>query len=104
MTNILKLPAFVYISNLLENYKRKQDELTKFKMKFLEREAYKNFYDQLLTQYTLQLQGTVDFHPSYYAKKEAQAKAREVVLQVAKNGRINHCYRARIEEIRKSLK
>lgn len=104
MTNILKLPAFVFISNLWENYKRKQDELTKFKMRFLEREAYKNFYDQLLTQYTLKLKGTVDFHPSIYAKKIAKAKAREVVLQVAKDGRINHCYRARIEEIRKSLK
>ncbi len=104
MTNIQKLPAFVFISNLWENYKRKQDELTKFKMRFLEHEAYKNFYDQLLTQYTLKLQGTVDFHPSYYAKKAAEAKAREVVLQVAKDGRINQCYRARVNELRKRLK
>ena len=74
MTNIQKLPAFVFISNLWENYKRKQDELTKFKMRFLEHEAYKNFYDQLLTQYTLKLQGTVDFHPSYYAKKQQRQK------------------------------
>lgn len=103
MTNIIKLPAIVFINKLLEDYKRKQDELTKFKMKFLEHEAYKKFYDQLLTQYTLKLQCTVDFHPSIYAKKEAEAMAKEVVLQVAKDGRINQCYRARIEQIKKGL-
>lgn len=100
MTKTIKLPMFVFISKLWEEHKQKQDELTQFKMKFLENEAYRCFYEQYLILHTLRIGNSVDFHPSYYAKKDARAKAQEVVLNVMKRGRINQCYRARVIELK----
>lgn len=98
---VLRLPLFVTINKLWEEYKRKQDELTRRKMAFLEEQAYNNFYEQYLILHIKRIGNKVDLHPSIYARKDAQAKAREVVLQVAANGKIDKCYRARIKELRK---
>lgn len=100
MAVILKYPPILFVRNLWENYKRQQDELNKRKLNFLYQQAYINFYEQLLIKHTLRIGEDVDFHPSIYAKREAEARAKEVVLKVAADGRINHCYRARVEELR----
>lgn len=99
--SISLLPFFVTISKLWEEYKRKQDELTQRKMKFLEEQAYNNLYEQYLIFHTERIANSVDINPSIYAEKDARAKAKEIVLQVAAKGRINQCYRARVKELRK---
>lgn len=101
MAKVLKFPAIVFIGNLWENYKREQDELASKKLNFLYQEAYKNFYEQFLIMHSFRIGNDVDLHPSLYAKADAEVKAREVVLHVAENGRLNQCYRARVEELGK---
>ena len=101
MAKTIKLPLFVFISKLWETHKQKQDELTQVKMKFLENEAFKCFYEQYLIMHTNRIGNKLDLHPSYYAKRDAHAKAQEIVLNVLKRGRINQCYRARIIELKK---
>ena len=100
MAKTIKLPVCVFISKLWEEHKQKQDELTQFKMRFLEGEAFRCFYEQYLIMHTTRIGNRVDFHPSFYAKKDAAAKAQEVVLSVMKRGRIDQCYRARVKELK----
>lgn len=99
---ILQMPCFVYINKLWEDYKRQQDDLTKKKMHFLEQQAFNNFYEQFLILHKNRIGHNIDLPAYFYAKKDAEAKAREVVLQVAANGRINQCYKARIDELKKN--
>lgn len=98
---IRTLPAIVFLSNLYENYKREQDDIKRHKLCFLYRQAYNNFYEQYLIQHTLRARFEIDLPPFLYAERDAREKAMEVVLQVAKNNRINQCYSARIKELRK---
>jgi len=98
---IKTLPAVVFLSNLYENYKQKQDDIKQRKLCFLYRQAYNNFYEQYLIKHTLRCKLEIDLPPFLYAERDARAKAIEVVLQVAKDNRINQCYSARIKELRK---
>ena len=98
---IRTLPTVVFLSNIYENYEREQDELKQRKLCFLYRQAYNNFYEQFLIQHTLRCKFEIDLPPFLYAERDARAKAIEVVLQVAKNNKIDQCYSARIKELRK---
>lgn len=100
MGELKKLPIVVFFSNLYENYKRKQDELTKYKIEFLFNTAYKHFYNQYLFLHTKRISNNVDFHPHFYAERCAKEAALEVILQVIKDGRINRCYQKRIKELK----
>ena len=100
MGELKKLPVIVFLSNLYENYKRKQDVLTKRKIEFLFDTAYKHFYDQYLILHTIRIGDDVDFHPHFYAARDAKAAAYEVILQVIKDGRINACYQKRIKVLK----
>lgn len=100
MGELKKLPVIVFLSNLYENYKRKQNELTKRKIEFLFDTAYKHFYDQYLILHTIRIGDDVDFHPHFYAARDAKAAAYEVILQVIKDGRINACYQKRIKVLK----
>lgn len=97
--NVLQLPALVYLKKLYNNYKSKQDELRQRKISFLFNQAYQNFYEQYLIQHSLK--DYVDLPAFVYAKRDATEKAIEVMLNVIKNGRVNQCYRARVEELKK---
>ena len=98
---VRKLPWFIFISKLWNEYKSKQDELLSKKMLFLEEQAYNNLYKQYLALHTQRIGEGLDFHPSLYAMRDARAKAREVVLRIAVDGKIDKCYRARIKELEK---
>lgn len=98
---IKTLPAVVFLSNLYENYKREQNEIKQMKLRFLYEQAYNNFYEQFLLRHTLRSRFEIDLPSFLYAERDARAKAIEVVLQVAKNNRVNQCYSARIKELRK---
>lgn len=98
---IKTLPAVVFLSNLYENYKSEQNEIKQMKLRFLYDQAYNNFYEQFLLQHSLRCKFEIDLPPFLYAERDARAKAIEVVLQVAKNNRVNQCYSARIKELRK---
>lgn len=100
MGELKKLPVIVFLSNLYENYMRKQNELTKRKIEFLFDTAYKHFYDQYLISHTIRIGDDVDFHPHFYAARDAKAAAYEVILQVIKDGRINACYQKRIKVLK----
>ena len=103
MTNVKTLQPIVFLSNIWEDYKRKQDDIKRRKLIFLYREAYKNFYSQCYIQHQIRIikSGKVDLPAFEYAKRDARAAAIEVVMTVAKNNRINQCYTARINEYKK---
>lgn len=101
MSKLKKLPLIVFLSNLYENYKNKQDELTKRKIEFLFDTAYKNFYEQYLILHTIRIGNNVDFHPDFYAVRSAKKAAMQVILQVIKDGKINYFYQRRIKELMK---
>lgn len=101
MGELKKLPLVVFLSNLYKNYKRKQDELTRYKINFLFNTAYKHFYDQYLILHTKRIGTNIDFHPHFYAVRSAKEAATDVILQVIKDGRVDNCYRKRINGLKK---
>ena len=101
--NVKTLPAIVFFSKLFEEYKSRQDDIKRRKLNFLFREAYKNFYSQCYIQHSIRQikSGKVDLPAFEYAKRDARVAAIEVVMNIAKNNRINQCYTARINEYKK---
>lgn len=97
----IKIKLICFICKFLESYRRKQYELMQAKLKFLEYEAYKNFYNQFLLRHSLRIAGSIDIHPCIYAMHDARLMAKKVVGQIAERGRVNQCYLARVNELRK---
>lgn len=103
MNNIFTMPIAVFFNNILENYKRKQDDLMKKKIEFLYHQAYQYFYD---IQETKKL---ADIDLPYFVydekrKKIAKEKATETMLEVIRENRVNQCYQKRVKELRRIQK
>lgn len=102
MLNIEKMP-FKWVKNIMKKIKDRQDELTRRKIKALEKKAY----DYYLTLYLNENAGKVVFHPDLYlsgrivcvpARKKAIVEVRRIVVQGPE--RINQCYKILLENAR----
>lgn len=101
---IMKFPLQRFIHNLYEETKRKQDDILRKKTNFLYREAYRYFLDLYLINVANERR--VDLPAFLYEQgvvicSEAKHNAEKVMLEVIKDGRVNHCYTKRIKELRK---
>lgn len=86
-------------ANLLNQYKKRQDEIKQKKIKFLTDEAYRFYYDLLETPKI----SDVDLPEFIYEEQRrrlAFEKASKAMLEVIKDNRINKCYNKRIQEIK----
>lgn len=101
---IVKFPLQGFIHNLYEEVKKKQDEILRKKTNFLYREAYRYYLDLYLIRTANERR--VDLPAFLYEQgvvicSEAKYNAEKVMLEVIKDGRVNHCYTKRIKELRK---
>lgn len=86
-------------SNLLKQYKAKQDELKQKKIDFLTKEAYRYFYD-LLEFPKLADVDLPEFIYEQDRKTRAYQLATKAMVDVIAEGRLNQCYAKRIEELK----
>lgn len=84
-------------SNLLKQYKEKQDEIKKKKINFLMQEAYRYFYD-LLEFPKLSDVDLPEFIYEERRKRIAYQKASEALIDVIAEGRLEKCYSARVKK------
>ena len=87
-------------SNLLKQYKAKQDELKQKKINFLTREAYQYFYD-LLEFPKLADVDLPEFIYEEQRKKWAYQKASQALVDVIAEGRLEEYYAKRMKELKK---
>ena len=90
-------------TNLLNQYKKRQDELKQKKIDFLKNEAFKYFYDLLETPQI----ADVDLPEFIYEEQRrriAYENASKAMLDVIANNRLNECYKKRIQEIKLNKK
>ena len=93
--NVKLLPNL--FTNLLKQYKAKQNKLKQKKIDFLTKEAYRYFYDLL----EIPKLADVDLPEFVYEQQRrelAYQYAHKALLEVIANGRLNACYSARIKE------
>lgn len=86
-------------SNLLKQYRQKQDEIRQKKINFLFNEAYQYFYDLLETPKIADVD-LPEFIYEEQRKRTAYEKASKALLDVISDGRLNKCYSKRIKELR----
>lgn len=86
-------------SNLLKQYKVRQDELRQRKIDFLTIEAFKYFYD-LLEFPKIADVDLPEFIYEEQRRKIAYQKASEAMLNVIAKKRVNQCYSARMKELK----
>lgn len=86
-------------SNLLKQYKAKQDELKKRKINFLTKEAYNYFYDLLEVPQVADID-LPEFIYEEQRRKIAYQKASQALLDVIAEGRVNECYQKRMKELK----
>lgn len=101
---ILNFPLQRFIHNVYEEVKKKQDEILRKKINFLFREAYRYYLDLYLIR--IANERRIDLPAFMYEQgmvtcEEARYNAEKVMLDVIKDGRVNHCYSKRIKELRK---
>ena len=85
-------------SNLLKQYKEKQDEIKKKKINFLMQEAYRYFYD-LLEFPKLSDVDLPEFIYEEQRKRIAYQKASKALIDVIAEGRLEKCYSARVKQL-----
>lgn len=103
MGAIVKFPLHEFIHQTYLAIKKRQDDIKRKKTEFLFQEAYRFFLDIYLSNV---VERKVDFPDFMYEAGEvicsqAMHKAEEAILYVIKNDRIDHCYSARIKELKK---
>lgn len=86
-------------SNLLKQYRQKQNEIRQKKIKFLFNQAYQYFYDLLETPEVADID-LPEFIYEEQRKKVAYEKASRALLDVLADGRLNKCYSRRIKELK----
>ena len=86
-------------SNLLRQYRQKQDEIRQKKIKFLFNQAYQYFYDLLETPEVADID-LPEFIYEEQRKRVAYEKASHALLDVLADGRLNKCYSRRIKELK----
>ncbi len=90
-------------TNLLNQYKKRQDELKQRKIDFLKNEAFKYFYDLLETPQI----ADVDLPEFIYEEQRrriAYENASRAMLDVIANNAVEECYKKRIQEIKLNKK
>lgn len=100
-SNISLLPNL--FTNLIQAYKKHQDEIRNKKIAFLEEEAYKYFH----TLYYIFESDSPEI-PHFVHERQAERYAREqankVVLEVIADNRLNECYTKRVRELKRIAK
>ena len=86
-------------SNLLNQYKAKQDEIKRKKINFLTNEAYNYFYDLLECPQVADID-LPEFIYEEQRKKLAYQKASEALMEVIAEGRVEQCYSKRMKELK----
>ena len=86
-------------SNLLKQYKAKQDELKQKKIDFLTKEAYRFFYDLLEVPQVADVD-LPEFIYEEQRRKIAYQKASQALIDVIADGRVNECYQKRMKELK----
>ena len=86
-------------SNLLKQYRQKQNEIRQRKINFLFDEAYQYFYDLLETPKVADVD-LPEFIYEEQRKRVAWEKASKALLDVLADGRLNECYSRRMKELR----
>ena len=86
-------------SNLLNQYRQKQDEIRQKKIKFLFNEAYNYFYDLLECPRAIGID-LPGFIYEEQRKKLAYEKASKALFEVITDDRLNKCYSRRVKELR----
>ena len=104
MSKVIKMPLHKFFHNVFLEVKKRQDDIKRKKIEFLYKEAYRYFLDVYLMK--IEKHQIVDLPPFMYETgrvicKEARMNAEQVLLDVIKANRINHCYTKRLNEVRK---
>ena len=86
-------------SNLLKQYRQKQNEIRQRKINFLFDEAYQYFYDLLETPKVADVD-LPEFIYEEQRKRVAWEKANKALLDVLADGRLNECYSRRMKELK----
>lgn len=86
-------------SNLLKQYRQKQNKIRQRKINFLFNEAYQYFYDLLETPKVADVD-LPEFIYEEQRKRVAWEKASKALLDVLADGRLNECYSRRIKELK----
>lgn len=86
-------------SNLLKQYRQKQNEIRQRKINFLFNEAYQYFYDLLETPKVADVD-LPEFIYEEQRKRVAWEKASKALLDVLADGRLNECYSRRMKELK----
>lgn len=86
-------------SNLLKQYRQKQNEIRQRKINFLFDEAYQYFYDLLETPKVADVD-LPEFIYEEQRKRVAWEKASKALLDVLADGRLNECYSRRMKELK----
>lgn len=86
-------------SNLLKQYRQKQNEIRQRKINFLFDEAYQYFYDLLETPKVADVD-LPEFIYEEQRKRVAWEKASKALLDVLADGRLNECYLRRMKELK----
>ena len=86
-------------SNLLKQYKAKQDELKQKKINFLTKEAYNFFYDLLEVPQAADVD-LPEFIYEEQRRKLAYQKASQALVDVIAEGRLEECYAKRMKELK----
>ena len=94
--NVKLLPNL--FTNLLKQYKAKQNELKQKKIDFLTKEAYRYFYD-LLEFPKLSDVDLPEFIYEEQRKRIAYQKASKALIDVIAEGRLEKCYSARVKQL-----
>lgn len=106
----IKAKPLNWVQHLVQNYKRKQDELRQKKIDIITAEAYKYYLVLVLDE--IIAKNEVDFHPDLYrtgkiintkAQSLALDAVRENVLQYGAK-RIDECFSALRKQFNKKLK
>lgn len=95
--NVKLLPNL--FTNLLKQYKAKQNKLKQKKIDFLTKEAYRYFYNLL----EIPKLADVDLPEFLYEKQRRQLAydyAHKALVDVIADGRLNECYTKRMKEIK----
>lgn len=86
-------------SNLLKQYRQKQNEIRQRKINFLFDEAYQYFYDLLETPKVADVD-LPEFIYEEQRKRVVWEKASKALLDVLADGRLNECYSRRMKELK----
>lgn len=86
-------------SNLLKQYRQKQNEIRQRKINFLFDETYQYFYDLLETPKVADVD-LPEFIYEEQRKRVAWEKASKALLDVLADGRLNECYSRRMKELK----